>query len=75
MGDRLIKIQGFLVIPILGALAGFAIVSSGFTASQKVGLLLLAGIGVGLPNIFVTLKWGQYLLRKKQPNLQFERTR
>jgi len=65
IGNRLIKTQGILV-PIVSALVAIPIAFAELPFIYRIGLGIVAGTVIGLPNVFVTLKWGHYDLRHER---------
>ena len=63
VGDRFIKVQGFVVVPILAIALAVAVVVTRRPILLQIGLMVIGGFIVALPNVVATLKWGRYLLR------------
>ena len=63
MGDRFVKIQGFIIIPTLAAILGIVVVLSRLPLLQSVGLIAIGGLIIALPNVLATLMWGRYKRR------------
>jgi len=63
VGNRLVKIQG-AIAPVLAVAAVVAIVLSRLSLQHRIGLASLCAVALALLNVFITLKWGQYLPRK-----------
>jgi hypothetical protein len=66
VGDRFIKIQGFIVIPILAILLAVAVNFTGCPLLHQLELVVIGGFIVALPNVVATLKWGQYSLKTQK---------
>jgi hypothetical protein len=62
VGNWLIKSQGLLVT-FVSALLGIAVVRAEAPTAQKISFVIVAAVMIGLPNVFVTLRWGRYQLR------------
>jgi len=65
VGNRLVKLQGFVVVPVLALIGGVAVALTGWPWQTKLAVILIAGLALGVPNVLVTLKWGRYATRKE----------
>jgi hypothetical protein len=63
VGDRFIKIQGFVVIPILVIMFCAAVMLKPRPVSQQIALAILGTLIIAVPNVVATLRWGRYQLR------------
>jgi hypothetical protein len=63
VGSRFVKIQGFVLIPILGVTLGLAVVLTRQPFLYQIALAVGGSFIIGLPNVAATLRWGRYLLR------------
>jgi hypothetical protein len=62
----LVKLQGFVVVPVLALVGGVAVALTECPWQTKLAVILVAGLALGVPNVFVTLKWGRYAIRKER---------
>ena len=63
VGDRFIKIQGFVVVPILAIMLGVAIVLTRQPLLYELGMVIVGSFVVAIPCVAATLRWGRYILR------------
>jgi hypothetical protein len=63
VGDRFIKIQGFVIIPALAIILGLAVALARRPFLYQIALVIIGGLIIALPNVIATLRWGRYLLK------------
>jgi hypothetical protein len=63
VGDRFIKIQGFVVVPILVIMLCAAVMLKPRPVPHQLVLAILCTLILAVPSVLATLKWGRYLLR------------
>lgn len=61
-GNAFIKVQGFVIIPVLVAVPSALIFLSDLGWSEKALACVLVVSAVSIPNIVATLVWGRYFL-------------
>jgi hypothetical protein len=66
VGDRFIKFQGFVLIPILAIILAIAVVLTRRPFLQQITVLVIGAFIIALPNVVATLRWGRYLLRRQE---------
>ncbi|PWT74255.1 MAG: hypothetical protein C5B46_04340 [Proteobacteria bacterium] len=64
VGSRLVKLQGFVVVPVLALAGGILLALSPWSWKIKLAVICVTGFFLGVPNVLVTLKWGRYATRK-----------
>lgn len=63
VGDCFIKIQGFVIVPILGIMLGIAAALTRRPFLHQIALVVVGGVIIGLLNVIATIRWGRYFLR------------
>ena len=65
VGNRLVKIQALVLVPLIALLGGITVALTQWSWELKLVLILFGGLALGVPNVFVALKWGRYAARRR----------
>src|SRR6267142_3170013 len=70
VGDRFIKIQGFVIVPLMLSSSALLVVLTHRPFLYRLALVPIAALIIAFPNVMATLMWGRYLLRRKRAGMR-----